>query len=111
MEVLHRLKTSEFWINGTIHWTTPNLSNSQDKVMISTERKITEKGPSKISSRLLPIDTVLMSSRAPVGYLALTKLPVAINQGYIAMICSERLTSEYVLQWTNSVMDDHTTTG
>lgn len=100
-------KNPEFWINGTIHWTTPkDLSNSQDKVMISTERKITEKGLSKISSRLLPIDTVLMSSRAPVGYLALTKLPVAINQGYIAMICSERLTSEYVLQWTNSVMDD-----
>jgi type I restriction enzyme S subunit len=100
-------KNPEFWENGTIHWTTPkDLSNSQDKIMISTERKITEKGLSKISSRLLPVGTVLMSSRAPVGYLALTKLPVAINQGYIAMICSERLTSEYVLQWANSVMDD-----
>jgi len=60
----------------------------------------------KISSGLLPKNTVLMSSRAPVGYLAISKIPVAINQGYIAMKCEGTLTPEYVVQWTESVMGD-----
>ncbi|MCX2525330.1 restriction endonuclease subunit S [Larsenimonas rhizosphaerae] len=100
-------KNKEYWEGGDINWTSPkDLSGAQSKVMISTERKITEAGLAKISSGLLPINTVLMSSRAPVGYLALTKIPVAINQGYIAMICKKRLQPEFVLQWAESVMDD-----
>ena len=47
-----------------------------------------------------------MSSRAPVGYLALAKVPTAINQGFIAMKCSKRLPPEYVIQWADSVMDE-----
>lgn len=93
-------KTPEFWDNGDIHWTTPkDLSGLEDKILLHTERKITKAGLSKISSGLLPINTVLMSSRAPVGYLALTKIPVAINQGYIAMKCHKDLSPEFILQW------------
>lgn len=100
-------KNNEYWDKGNIHWSSPkDLSNSQSKVMISTERKITNAGLAKISSGLLPVDTVLMSSRAPVGYLAMAKIPVAINQGYIAMICKNRFSPEYVIQWADSVMDD-----
>jgi len=100
-------KESEYWEGGTIHWTTPkDLSGLPDKVLLRTERKITEKGLQAISSDLLPIDTVLMSSRAPVGYLALAKVPTAINQGFIAMKCSKRLPPEYVIQWADSVMDE-----
>ncbi len=100
-------KNSEFWDGGTIHWTTPkDMSNLTDKVLIDTDRRITEKGLSKISSGLLPIDTVLMSSRAPVGYLAIAKVPVAINQGYIAMKCEQTLSPEFVVQWCASQMDE-----
>lgn len=100
-------KNQEYWQNGSIHWTTPkDLSNLTDKVLTDTERKITESGLGKISSGLLPVDTVLMSSRAPVGYLALAKIPVAINQGYIAMQCEKRLSPEFVLQWASSNMDE-----
>ena len=100
-------KNQEYWQNGSIHWTTPkDLSNLSDKLLTDTERKITESGLEKISSGLLPIDTILMSSRAPVGYLALTKIPVAINQGYIAMQCENRLFPEFVLQWASSNMDE-----
>ena len=100
-------KNNEYWDEGDIHWSSPkDLSNSQSKIMISTERKITNAGLAKISSGLLPVDTVLMSSRAPVGYLALAKIPVAINQGYIAMICNRQLRPEYVIQWADSVMGD-----
>lgn len=101
--------TSEpaFWDDGEIRWTTPkDLSNNKSKVLLDTERRITEAGLAKISSGLLPINTVLMSSRAPVGYLALAKTPVAINQGYIAMKCASDLTAEFVILWAESVMDE-----
>lgn len=100
-------KNPEFWEGGNYHWTTPkDLSNSSDKILLQTERQITREGLEKISSGLLPVDAVLMSSRAPVGYLAIAKVPVAVNQGYIAMVCEKRLTPTYVLQWANSVMGD-----
>jgi type I restriction enzyme, S subunit len=50
-------------------------------IPIDTERRLTDAGIAKISSGLLPVGTLLMSSRAPVGYLAISAIPVAINQG------------------------------
>ena len=100
-------KNSDFWENGDISWTTPkDLSGNQSKILLNTDRKITELGLNKISSGLLPMDTVLMSSRAPVGYLALAKVPVAINQGYIALKCEKILTPEFAIQWADSAMDE-----
>ncbi|MDO8445818.1 MAG: restriction endonuclease subunit S [Deltaproteobacteria bacterium] len=100
-------KNGVFWDSGTYHWTTPkDLSGLADKILLSTERKLTEAGIGQISSGLLPVDTVLLSSRAPVGYLVLSKIPTAINQGFIAMKCNRRLKPEFVLQWTASVMDE-----
>ncbi|HBC3848177.1 TPA: restriction endonuclease subunit S [Vibrio cholerae] len=100
-------KNDDFWIDGHIHWTSPkDLSGVQDKVLLDTASKVTEAGLKKISSGLLPVDTVLLSSRAPVGYLALAKVPMAINQGYIAMKCEKQLPPEFVLQWCVHRMDE-----
>jgi type I restriction enzyme S subunit len=100
-------KNPEYWDDGIHHWTTPkDLSNATSKVLINADRKITDEGLATISSGLLPKNTVLMSSRAPVGYLALAKIPVAINQGYIAMICDKKITPEFTLLWANSMMDE-----
>lgn len=100
-------KEESFWNNGKIAWTTPkDLSSATNPVLINTERKITELGLKKISSGLLPIGTVLLSSRAPVGYLALTKIPVAINQGYIAIKCNKTLSNFYMLQWCKENLEE-----
>lgn len=100
-------KNDDFWVDGDIHWTSPkDLSGVQDKVLLDTASKVTEAGLKKVSSGLLPVDTVLLSSRAPVGYLALTKVPMAINQGYIAMKCEKQLPPEFVLQWCVHRMDE-----
>lgn len=100
-------QVAEFWDNGTYNWATPkDFSNLSDKILLSTERKITDEGLAKISSGLLPAGTVLMSSRAPVGYLAITKIPTAVNQGFIAMKCNNDLTPEFCLQWTHHMLDD-----
>ena len=99
-------KEPAFWEEGNIHWTTPkDLSKIQSPVLIETERKITSAGLQKISSGLLPVGTVLMSSRAPVGYLAIAQVPLAVNQGFIAMKCSERISKEYTLSWCYENMD------
>lgn len=100
-------KNDDFWIDGHIHWTSPkDLSGVKDKVLLDTASKVTEAGLKKVSSGLLPVDTVLLSSRAPVGYLALAKVPMAINQGYIAMKCEKQLPPEFVLQWCVHRMDE-----
>lgn len=98
---------ADFWENGTIHWTSPkDLTGNDSKVLLDTSKKITEFGLKKISSGLLPTDTVLMSSRAPIGYLALAKTPMAINQGYIAIPSSKNLSPEYIIYWLENIMDD-----
>lgn len=97
----------DFWNNGTIHWTSPkDLTGNESKVLLDTAKKITPLGLAKISSGLLPIDTVLMSSRAPIGYLALNKVPMAINQGYIAIPSAKHLSPEYTIYWLDNIMDD-----
>ncbi|SFQ34123.1 restriction endonuclease subunit S [Enterovibrio norvegicus] len=99
-------KNAEFWEGGDIHWTSPkDLSGKAEKILLDTERKITATGLSKITSGLLPPETVLMSSRAPVGYLAMTKVPVAINQGYIAITECKSLTQEFALYWLDSKIE------
>ena len=65
-------KKPEYW-DGDIYWTSPrDLSNHTSVFLFDTGRKITEKGLAKIGSGLLPIGTVLLSSRAPIGYLGVT---------------------------------------
>jgi type I restriction enzyme, S subunit len=100
-------KAESYWKEGQHHWVTPkDFSSLQERVLLGSRRRITDRGLSKISSGLLPIGTVLMSSRAPVGYLAIAKIETAINQGFIAMKCSGRLPSEYVLHWAGSAMKE-----
>lgn len=96
-------KSSEFWDNGIHAWTTPkDLSNSRSIHLMQTDRKITDLGLKKISSGLLPTGTVLLSSRAPVGYLALTTEPTAINQGYIALRPKGAVSNYYLLHWCDT---------
>ena len=95
----------EYW-NGTMAWATPkDLSKLSDPVLLSTERCITARGVAQISSGMLPVGTVLLSSRAPIGYVAVTEIPVAVNQGFIAMICDRELTTQYTRHWTEWNME------
>ncbi len=94
-----------FW-DGEFAWVTPkDLSRISEKVLIGSERTISATGVSKISSGRLPVGTVLLSSRAPIGYLALSMIPVSINQGFIAMLCNKRLPNTYALQWATANLD------
>ncbi len=99
-------KEPAYWNEGEQHWATPkDLSKLLSPVLLETNRKITDTGVKKISSGLLPVGTVLLSSRAPIGYLAIAEVPTAINQGFIAMVCEKRLPNLYVLFWCYENLD------
>lgn len=94
----------EYW-NGDNYWTTPkDLSNAQSPVLIDTERKITDLGVKQISSGVLPKGTLLLSSRAPIGYLAISQVPISINQGYIA-IQGKAVSNLFMLFWLKENME------
>ncbi len=98
-------KNPKYW-GGEHCWATPkDMSRLSHPVLLDTERRITEAAVNSISSGMLPVGTVLMSSRAPVGYLAITRVPTAINQGFIAMVCDGPLPPTYVLNWASTSMD------
>ena len=99
-------KEDAYWRDGEFHWVTPkDLSGLQAPVLTTTRRKVTDAGLSRISSGLLPAGTLLLSSRAPIGYLALAGIPTAINQGFIAMPPGGTLPPVYLYFWTQTNMD------
>jgi type I restriction enzyme S subunit len=102
-----RTTEAAFWEGGTHAWATPkDLSKLSVPVLLETERQITDDGLAQISSGLLPVGTVLLSSRAPIGYLAIAEVPLAINQGFIAMKPRLGVPNLYLLFWARSAHDE-----
>lgn len=90
-------KTSidEYW-NGKYNWVTPAELNDTTYIIYETERKITEKAIIDTSLKPLPIGTVLLSSRAPIGKVAITGVEMYCNQGFKNLICSDRIYNKYL---------------
>jgi type I restriction enzyme S subunit len=100
-------KKPAFWDDGRHYWATPkDLSGLATPVLLETERKITDAGLARIGSGLLPAGTVLLSSRAPIGYLAVSEVPVAINQGFIAMVPAKGVSNLFLLLWAEWVHEE-----
>ncbi len=100
-------KEPAFWESGTHAWATPkDLSALSVPVLLDTERRITDAGLSQVGSGLLPKGTVLLSSRAPIGYLAVAEIPVAINQGFIAMTPKTGTSNIFLLLWASVANED-----
>ena len=83
-------KKPENYENGTIAWITPkDLSTFTGRYIQCGERNITEIGLKSCSTQLLPKDTVLFSSRAPIGYVAIAANEVCTNQGFKSVVPNE----------------------
>lgn len=80
-------KKPENYENGTIAWITPkDLSTFSGRYIQHGERNITETGLKSCSTQLLPKNTVLFSSRAPIGYVAIAANEVCTNQGFKSIV-------------------------
>lgn len=83
-------KKVENYEGGNIAWITPkDLSTFRGRYIQRGERNITETGLKSCSAQLLPQNTVLFSSRAPIGYVAITANEVCTNQGFKSVIPNE----------------------
>lgn len=83
---------NEEYYGGDISWITPkDLSGYNRKFISKGERCITELGLQKSSAKLLPKGTVLFSSRAPIGYVAIAEKEVSTNQGFKSVVCNEEI--------------------
>ncbi|MEN4046259.1 restriction endonuclease subunit S [Sulfurimonas sp. NWX367] len=89
---------NEYWDNGNIVWLSPtDLGKIGDIIYISDSKdKITQQGLDKSSAKLLPVGTVLYSSRATIGKIAINTIEVSTNQGFTNFICNENLNNRYL---------------
>lgn len=86
-----------FW-DGTIPWLTPaDLSNTNRILIRRGSTNISSEGLKRSGATMMPPGTVLVSSRAPVGYLAIAANPICTNQGFKSIVCFEGKTSPYYL--------------
>lgn len=99
-------KKDEYW-DGNIPWITPkDLSGYKRKYISSGERSITELGLQKSSAILIPKRSVLMSSRAPIGYVVINENEVTTNQGFKSINCNEdKCLNEYMYYWIKNNVD------
>ena len=90
-------KVSEYW-GGDITWVVPSDVTKNDcLILLDSERKITEKGLRESSAKMVPAETILMTSRASVGYFALMDIEICTNQGFINIIPHDEDIKMYLL--------------
>jgi type I restriction enzyme S subunit len=79
-------KVAEYW-DGDIIWVVPSdVTRNDCLTLLDSERKITEKGLRESSAKMVPPATILMTSRASLGFFALMDQAVCTNQGFINII-------------------------
>jgi type I restriction enzyme S subunit len=82
---------------GDIPWVTPkDLSNYRGRLVSRGERNLTRKGVEAAGLRLLPKGTVLLSTRAPIGYVAIAQNPLTTNQGFRSLVVKPKFNPEFV---------------
>ena len=97
----------EFW-DGNVPWVTPkDLSKLGQKHLSDTPRHITKAGLKSCSARMLPAQSVLLSSRAPIGLVAINTLPVCTNQGFKSLVPRFDLVSPDFLFWWLKTQKKH----
>lgn len=87
----------EYW-DGTQKWITPAELNEDTYIITDSIRKLTELGVEKAGLSSFPEGTVILSSRAPIGKVAIAGCEMYCNQGFKNLICSEKINNHY-LYW------------
>jgi len=97
-------KVDDYWDDGSIEWFTPSdLTKAGQMFASSSGLKINEVGLSKSSAKLFPVGSVMLTSRATIGVIAIATTEATTNQGFITCVPNERVTTEFLYYW----LDDH----
>ena len=86
----------KYWQNGDIPWITPADMKNVSKYISKGARNITKAGLTSSSARLMPKGSVLFSSRAPIGYVAIAENEISTNQGFKSIVPFNFNLSEYL---------------
>ena len=100
-------KNKEFY-GGNISWITPkDLSNINSRYISQGERSISKLGYASCSTTLVPPGTVLLSSRAPIGLLAISESELCTNQGFKSLVpCNSSINSEFLYYYLKTKLED-----
>ena len=85
----------EYW-DGDMRWITPAELNDDSYIINDSVRKITELGVKKTGLSPFPVGTVILSSRAPIGKVAIAGCEMYCNQGFKNLICSDKINNRYL---------------
>jgi restriction endonuclease S subunit len=92
-----------YW-NGEIVWITPNdLSKLTEVYIKDSERKITEDGLYNCSAKKVPMNSIIISTRAPIGYVAIAGVDLCTNQGCKSLVPTKVINHEYFYYWIYSI--------
>lgn len=93
-----------YW-DGDIKWITPAELNENSFYIFDSQRHITELGKEKTGLSYMPVGTVILSSRAPIGKTAIAGCELCCNQGFKNLICSDAIFNEYLYFFLKSKTD------
>ena len=88
-------KNPLFW-DGDINWITPAELSELSYIVSDTERHITKEGLLSANLTMMPVGTVLFSTRAPIGKVAITGQEMCCNQGFKNFVCSDKVNNVYL---------------
>jgi len=88
------------YFGGNVAWATPTDITALDGLYLSTTKeRITDEGLRNSSTNLLPPGAVLLTSRATIGFTAVSQVPVTTNQGFVNFVCGPEILPEYLAYW------------
>ena len=99
-----KTEVGEYW-NGEIKWFTPS-EIGKTKYIKDSERHITEKGLKNSSAKLLPANTILLSSRATVGEVSIALTECSTNQGFQSLITKNNVDNEFVYYLISTIKNE-----
>lgn len=99
-------RTELSYFGGSIAWATPTDITKLDRLYINqTKETVSEEGLRNSSTKLMPAGAVLLTSRATIGFTAISTVPICTNQGFINFICGPDLVPEYLAYWLRTQRD------
>ena len=99
-----KTSVAEYW-DGNIKWITPAELDENSFYLYDSVRHITDLGKEKTGLSCMPVGTVILSSRAPIGKTAIAGCEMCCNQGFKNLICSERIFNEYLYYFLSAKTD------